>query len=146
MAKKNKVTLVGICAVLALALSSGAIIRQFATEKTTELASYKYSICALTAEGELDKEDKSAIVSDLLDVSKLESIEVAEDAEVSVYVYWYDEDGEFLTSEEVTETFTVSETAAKFRVAIKPLDDEDGEVSLLEKSAYAKPVTVTLKK
>ena len=146
MAKKNKVTLVGVGVILALALSSGALIRQFATEKTTELASYKYTIGIVTEDGELDKEDKSALVSDLLDASKLESIEIAEDAEVAVYVYWYDESEDLISIEEVTETPTVNEDAKKFRVAIKPLDDEDGKVSFLEKSGYAKAVTVTLKK
>ena len=146
MAKKNKVTLVGVGVILALVLSSGALIRQFATEKTTELASYKYTIGIVTEDGELDTEDKSALVSDLLDASKLEEIEIAEDAEVAVYVYWYDEDGELMSIEEVTETPTVADGAEKFRVAIKPLDDEDGKVSFLEKNGYAKAVTVTLKK
>lgn len=148
MAKQNvKNTLLTIGCVLALVLSSGALIRQFSTEKTKELQSYSYDIGAVTAEGNFDKEDKTSITSDKLKVKDLVSIEIDEDAEVTVSVHWYDEDGTLLKTDAVTDGTPVApEGAETFRVEIEPTDDEDGEVSIFEKGAYAKLVTVTLKK
>ena len=87
MAKKDwkTILLAGGC-VLALVLSSGALIRQVSSEKTKELQSYSYNIGAVTAEGNFDKEDKTSITSDKLKVKDLVSIEIEEDAEVSVSV------------------------------------------------------------
>lgn len=148
MAKKDwkTILLAGGCA-LALVLSSGALIRQVSSEKTKELQSYSYNIGAVTAEGNFDKEDKTSITSDKLKVKDLVSIEIEEDAEVSVSVHWYDEDGTLLKTDAVTDGTPVApEGAETFRVEIEPTDDEDGEVSIFEKGDYAKLVTVTLKK
>lgn len=148
MAKKNgKTILLSIGVGLALVMSSGALIRVFSNEKTKELATYSYNIGAVTTEGNIDKEDKSSITSDKLQVKALVSIEKEEDATVLVYVHWYNEDGDLLKTDEVTdETPEAPEGAETFRVEIEPTEDEDGEVSIFEKGDYAKMVTVTLKK
>ena len=149
MAKKIKIG-AGFAATLgaiAIVLSSGALIRQVSSEKTKELPSYSYSIGAVTNEGEFDKDDKSCITSEELEAKDLVSIEIAEDAEVKVFVHWYNEDGDWIQTSEVTdETPEVPEGAETFRVEIEPTDDKDGEVSAFEKGTYAKLVTVTLKK
>lgn len=148
MAKRNgKMVALSIGCVLALALSSGALIRQFATEETTELASYRYTIGAVAEDGGLDKEETKFITSDELKAKDLVSIEVDEEAELTVKVYWYDEDENLLRVDTVTDGTPVApEGAETFRVEIEPLDDEDGKVSVLEKGGYVKLVTVTLKK
>lgn len=148
MAKKDlKNILLTVGVVVALGLSSGALIRQATSEKTKELASYNYTIAAIDEEGKLDKDVKEFIVSDKLNVDDLVSIEIDEDANVNVTVYWYDADGVLLSSSEVAgETPEAPEDAESFRVSIQPYEDEDGEISALEKGGYAKLVTVTLKK
>ena len=148
MAKKDfKNILLTIGVVVALGLSSGALIRQATSEKTKELASYNYTIAAIDEEGKLDKAEKGFIVSDKLNVDDLVSIEVDEDASLTVTVYWYDADGVLLSSNEVAgETPEAPEDAETFRVCIEPFEDEDGEISAFEKGGYAKLVTVTLKK
>ena len=148
MAKKDlKSILLTVGVVLAIGLSSGALIRQVSKEKTKELASYSYTIGVVDEDGKLDKDEKGAITSEELQVKDLVSIEIDEDAEVMVTVHWYDEDGTLLSSAEVDgDTPTAPEGAETFRVEIEPTEDEDGEVSALEKGGYAKLVTVTLKK
>lgn len=148
MAKKNgKMIALTIAVVVALGLSSGALIRQISKEKTKELQASSYNIGAVTAEGTLDKEDKTSITSDKLKVKDLVSIEVDEESAVKVYLHWYDEDGAFLKTDEVTDnTFEAPDGAETFRIEIEPTDDEDGEVGLFEKGGYADLVTVTLNK
>lgn len=148
MAKKDwkTILLAGGCA-LALMLSSGALIRQVKSEKTTELSYYSYNIGTVTDEGKIDADVKTSITSDKLKVKKLDSIEIDEDAEVNVFVHWYDEDGTLLKTDAVTDGTPVApEGAETFRVEIEPTDDDDGKISTFEKSGYAKFVTVTLKK
>ena len=146
MAKKKMWLVTGL-ACLGIALGGGALIRQVSHEKTKELPSYSYSIGAVTNDGEFDKKDKQSITSEELKVNDLVSIELVEDAEVWVYVHWYDDDGDFISTSNATNgTPEAPEGAKTFRVEIEPTDDDDGEVSVFEKGGYAKQVTVTLKK
>ena len=149
MAKKAnwKTILIGTLAGLGVLLGGGSLIRQISNENTKELPSYSYTIGAVTDDGDFDKDDASSITSDKLKVKNLVSIEIEEDADVKVYVHWYNDDGDFLSSAEVTgETPEAPEGAESFRVEIVPTDDDDGEVGTFEKGTYANMVTVTLKK
>lgn len=149
MAKKAKwqTALIATLAGLGVLLGGGALARQISNEKTKELPTYSYTIGAVDEEGEIDTKDKSSITSDELKVADLVSIEIEEDAEVSVFIHWYNEDGDWMQSGEVTdEVPEAPEGAETFRVEIEPTDDDDGEVGALEKGTYAKMVTVTLKK
>ena len=148
MAKKNfKFWLIGLIAVAGLAVGSGSLARQFSKEKTKELSSSDYSIGAVTDAGTFDKEDKTSITSDEYKVKDLVSIEVDEGAPVNVYVHWYNEDDEFISSTEVTGgEIEAPEGAETFRAEIVPTEDEDGKITIFEKGGYADYVTVTLKK
>ena len=148
MAKKDvKFKLLAVLAGLGVLLGSGALIRQSASEKTKELPTYSYSIGAIDDEGKFDKKDKSSITSEEIKVKDLVSLEVKEDADVIVYVHYYNEEGEHLRSVEVVgEELEEVEGAETCRIEIVPTDDDDDEVSAFEKGTYAKLVTVTLKK
>lgn len=144
---KGKIWLVGLLAGLGVILGGGSLIRQVSKEETKELPSYNYTIGAVTDEGKLDDEDKTSITSGKLAVKDLVSIEIEEDADVKVFIHWYDEDNVHISSAEVTsETPSAPEGAKTFRVEIVPTDDEDGKITAFEKGDYAKVVTVTLKK
>ena len=146
MAKK-KMWFVTALACVGIALGGGALGRQLANEKTKELPTYSYTIGIVDEDGEIDKGEKTSIVSDELKVKDLVSIEIAEDAEVQVFIHWYNEDGDWMSKVQVTDGTPVAiEGAETFRVEIVPTEDEDGEVGVFEKGTYAKLVTVTLKK
>lgn len=146
MTQKGKTILATIAIVASLSLSAGALIRQASSEKTEELNSYNYTICAVTEEGNINKEEKTSLVSDKLNASDLVSIEVKEDADVAVYVLWYNEDGDLLKKDVVEgELPEAPEGADTVRVEIEP-EDDDGEISVFEKGGYAKLVTVTVTK
>ncbi len=145
--KKIKVTVATVLSVLAIVLSGGAIARQFSKEETKEVSSFSYTIGAVNEEGKIDKSDKSSITSDKFKAKDFSSVKIDEDANVTAFVYWYDEDGALLNTQEIDGELTqVQDGAETFRVSIEPNDDEDGEISAFEKSGYAKLVTVTLKK
>ena len=147
MAKKNgKMLWLTIGCVAALVLSGGSLIRQISKETTKEVSSYSYTIAGLDEDGKLDKENKGYIVSDKFNVDKLESIEVDEDADVTVFVVWYMEDGACETVKVTDGTPVPIEGAKSFRILIEATGDEDGEVSAFEKGGYVNQVKVTLKK
>ena len=140
-------TLATILSVIAIALSGGAIARQFSNEDTKEVSVFAYTVGALDEEGKIDKKDKSCMVTDKFDADDLVSIEIDEDADLTVSIAWFDEDGNFISASAVTsEKPTAPSGAKKFRVEIEATGDEDGEISMFEKTAYAKLVKVTLKK
>ena len=133
---------------LALILSAGGIIRQVTKEDTKELRNSAFSVAAVQEDGKLDSEATDSLTSDKQAVSKLVSVEKAEDAKAQVFVHWYDEDGVFISTVEVTdklEAEAAPEGADTFRVEVVP-EDEDGKISVFEKGDYLDLVKVTLKK
>lgn len=152
MAKKAKanwkVILVAGVAGLALVLSAGSIVRQVTREDTKELRNSAFSVAAVTEDGKLDSEATDSLTSDKQAVSKLVSVEKAEGAKAQVFVHYYDEDGVFISTVEVTdklEAESAHEGADTFRVEVVP-EDEDGKISVFEKGDYLDLVKVTLKK
>lgn len=133
---------------LALILSAGSIVRQVTKEDTKELRNSAFSVAAVTEDGKLDSEATDSLTSDKQAVSKLVSVEKAEDAKAQVFVHYYDEDGVFISTAEVTdklEAEAAPEGADTFRVEVVP-EDEDGKITVFEKGDYLDLVTVTLKK
>ena len=146
-AKANwKAIVIACVAGLALVLSAGSIVRQVTKEDTKELRNSAFSVAAVTEDGKLDSEATDSLTSDKQAVSKLVSVEKAEDAKAQVFVHWYDEDGVFLSTVEVTDKLEAApEGADTFRVEVVP-EDDDGKISVFEKVDYLELVKVTLKK
>ena len=100
-----------------------------------------------------DDEDYSGIhTSKFFTVSGIKCM-IAEDAEISYQINWYDEDKNFISVTTHTEDFnaltdadTIPEDAEFFKIEIHPNDDADGKVGTLEVSKYAKMLTVTYDK
>ena len=148
-AKANwKAILVAGVSGLALILSAGSIVRQVTKEDTKELRNSAFSVAAVTEDGKLDSEATDSLTSDKQALSKLVSVEKAEGAKAQVFVHYYDEDGVFISTAEVTdklEAESAPEGADTFRVEVVP-EDEDGKISIFEKGDYLDLVKVTLKK
>lgn len=151
MAKQKanlKVILIAGVSGLALILSAGSIVRQVTKEDTKELRNSAFSVAAVTEDGKLDSEATDSLTSDKQALSKLVSVEKAEGAKAQVFVHYYDEDGVFISTAEVTdklEAESAPEGADTFRVEVVP-EDEDGKISIFEKGDYLDLVKVTLKK
>ena len=151
MAKKvnSKGSIVAALAA-ALLMSGGALVRTFTSEKTKELAPAAYSIGAMTEDGAIDKESKSSLYTAKYDPEDLVSVEIKEDAKVTVKIYLYSDQGfdtaYTINPEEGLDRSLITTGTTGVRIVIEPTDDDDGEINFFEKAEYANLVTVTLNK
>ena len=99
--------------------------------------------------GAVDEDDQSAIAtSSFYNLDGLK-ITLEKDATVKYQVNYYDKDKAFLGVDTLekdfgeTELNTAKEMGAVYvKIEIVPMEDEDGVISALEKSAYVKQLTV----
>lgn len=116
--------------------------------ETTRLGAELYQIGGVAEDGTVDgSDDTSIVLRNAVTVDGLK-IELAEDAEVTYTLHFYDADGEYLSSSAAQTTDwngSVPGTADTVRVEITPTADDDG-VSLLELPGYAAQLTVTVNK
>lgn len=153
-AKTKKWLKVG-CMIIATVLTLGVVVTiasRCDSSKTKELGAFDYKIGALSdTDGKTVKDDKSGLVSkDIYDIDGL-TVELAKDADVKYQLNFYDKDKEWLSVSTYSEDFDADKVEALktigaeyARIEIIPLEDEDGEVGLFEKSSYIKQVTVTV--
>lgn len=144
--RKNRKLLIVVFVLIAV-LSVGLICTVCSLNrniKTRDIAWTEYSVGAFDESGKIVEDDKSSLITkDFITVEGMK-IELEEDAEITYKVFFYNEDQEFISSQE-GETEIV-EGAKYMRIQITPTADEDGEISLLEKSGYAKQLSVTVNK
>lgn len=122
-------------------------------EKTTDLGAAAYACYRLDdSTGAKNEDDKSGIsTTKYYEFGRLESITVEEDVDVKYYINVYDEDKKFVQVDEYTADLTDEELAAYesigaayFKIEIVDPNDDDDEISLLEKIGLSGKVTVTL--
>ena len=148
MANSNKRKITALFVLVALIVTAliGVIITLDRTITTETLASIDYKIGALDEDGKFDDSKASIVTKDFNTVDGL-TVEFNEDAEVTVKIFFYDEDEKFVSAtEELSSDYTFVETdgVKYFKVVITPTDDND--ITLFEKSGYAKQVTITINK
>ena len=107
------------------------------------------------ATGKVDSEDEDTLgiyTSQFFTVDGIKCV-IADEAEISYQINWYDEDKNFISVSNFTEDFnavtdadTIPEDAEFFKVEILPNDDADGKIGAFEVSKYAKMLTVTYDK
>lgn len=151
---KAKWLAVALAGVTLTAAVVGLSVKVSKQETTKELGASAYSIGLLDDETgkAFEEADKSGLATTkYYDVEGLK-VEVAKNATVKYQVNYYDEDKKFLAVQTLTEDFdsanmpSEASTAEYVKIEIIPTDDDDGEVSLLEKSGYVKQVSVTVAK
>ena len=128
----------------------GAVITLFVMldrqTTVTEIGAEQYIIGGLDDEGAAADVDTSIVTRNAFTVEGLE-VEVADEAEVTYELFFYDGEGRFISSTgEQTADFggSIPETADTAKIVIMPTADEDGKVSLTEVIGYASMVTVTI--
>ena len=114
---------------------------------TTEIGAEQYIIGGLDAEGAAVEGDTSIVTRDTFTTDGLK-VELADEAEVTYELYFYDADGEFVSKTAALSAdfdgSAIPENAASAKCVITPIADEDGKVSLTEVLNYAGQVTVTV--
>ena len=142
--------------ILALILAFGALLAIFAgvgnKSDTDSVGSLSYSIGTIdTSTGKSLDSKLSLYTKDKYSVDGLE-IKLADEPTVTDKVFFYDEDGEFVsaTAEQAGDFSSelVPETAASFRILITPLevDGEPVEVTFTNKGSYSRQLEVTYNK
>lgn len=113
----------------------------------TEIGAEQYMIGGLDDEGAAIEGDTSIVTRGTFTTDGLK-VEVADDAEVTYELYFYDADGEFVSKTAALSAdfdgSAIPENAASAKCVITPIADEDGKVSLTEVLNYAGQVTVTV--
>lgn len=154
MAKKKldwKVLGATLLAGLAVILSAGALVKANRAETTETLGATSFTVAVVEADGCVDEDGVSSIVSKMIKLDGLK-VELVEKSEVTYQLHWYDKGEDYISSTaELSVNFDVSSTVipdeAKYAIVeVTPVDDEDGEISFLEKFEYLDSITVTVNK
>ncbi len=145
-----KMVAVAVLSVVAVAMSAGTLARVLKNEETKEISSFAFEVGAVTAEGKVDEDADTAIVSELITLDGLK-IELDKEANVGYKLHYYDKEEKYLESTTTLSTkFVASDTvipenAEYVCVEVIPTSDSDG-VSFFEKFEYLKQITVTVNK
>ncbi len=138
--------------VLAIILAFGLIATLFVKldrqTTTTTIGGEAYSIGTLDETGEPTETNTSIYMRKSITTDGLKC-EIAEDAKIKYELFFYDKDGEFVSSTgDLTADWAgeVPEGAESVKVMITPTADEDGKVSIVEVLGYASQLTVTVNK
>ncbi len=138
--------------VLAIILAFGLIATLFVKldrqTTTTTIGGESYSIGTLDDTGAYAEGDTAIYMRKAITTDGLKC-ELAEGAKIKYELFFYDKDGEFVSSTgDLTADWAgeVPEGAESVKVMITPTADEDGKVSLVEVLGYASQLTVTVNK
>ena len=154
MRKNQKILVFTLIAVLftgllATVVAFNARIERVETERTVNAYEYRIGVLDDTSGKEPDEQESIGIFTkDYLLVEGLKC-ELAEDSKVEYSINFYTEDYKFISVVDYEGDFDGSEIpeGAKYaKIEIRPTADKDGKVTLLEKSDYAKMLTVTVSK
>ena len=156
MAKKSKKEIkkvAGIVAgVLAVVLVAGLFTTLFVKldrqTTTTRIGCEAYSIGTLDDTGEPTETNTAIYMRKSITTDGLKC-ELAEDAKIKYELFFYDKDGEFVSSTgDLTADWAgeIPVGAESVKVMITPTEDEDGKVSIVEVLGYADQLTVTVNK
>lgn len=130
-----------LAAIAAIVMLAVKLNRQTTVER---IGAEAYSIGALDEAGAESESEASIYTAKGFTVDGLK-VTVADKAEVTYVLYFYDAEGEFISAtESLSEDFdgTIPENAESAKIVVTPTADEDGKVSLTELFGYAGQVTV----
>lgn len=155
MSNKTKMTIIFVAIIALMAAVIGVGVKVSKIEKTKELGAMSYTIGTIDTTGKEAKSDY-ALRTAYLEAKKFNKITIAENADITYQVFYYNADKEFIgksnaLSADMTEipaTQTVNsatENVKYYRVVILVPDTKD-KVTLLNRGNYVKQLTVTVNK
>ena len=112
----------------------------------TRLGAEAYSVGTLDENGDAQTGDASIVTRQAFTVDGLK-VEIKDGATVMYTLYFYDEDGDFISKTSAQSKDydgVIPENADTAKIVITPTEDEDGKVTLAEIVGYAGQVTVTV--
>lgn len=115
---------------------------------TTTIGGEAYSIGLIDEKGDNADGNTAIYLRNAITTDGLK-IELADKAEITYQLFFYDKAGDFISaSEELTADFNgeIPEGAESVRIMITPTADDDGEVTFTEVLGYAAQLTVTVNK
>ena len=152
MTKQKKDTFKWIIVFVLIALIAGGTIFSVVTLRKNEtsktVSALSFEIGNLNESGGFNKNDTSTMVTK--NMLKLEDIEIIlpEDSGVVYKVFYFDEDGDFISSSEYLDTHEFkdepAEGATQVKIVVKPVSDP--EISFFEIPKYAKQITIKVSK
>lgn len=161
LTRKSKNIIAVLATLVALSLGIFAAVKINKIEKTKDLGLTSYSIGGISATDGKEETSEYALRTDFLEAAKFNKITLAEKADVTYQVFYYDVEKNFLgkTEEQSGELTEIAETWARlgdnsasttvnvkyFRVLVKIPENKD-KATLLNKNTYVKQITVTLDK
>ena len=141
--KLKNAVIVGLCGLVAVTTAGAAVA--FSKVDSYDLGKSSYQIASFV-DGEVDKGDKSSLLSNFVEVKGLE-VDVKEDSTANYIVHYFDESKEYISSTEklnIDYALEAPEDAVFARVEIVPTDDN--YISVFEKGEYVSQVKVSIAK
>jgi hypothetical protein len=139
-----------VTGIIIFVLAASTVALAFALNnavKTKTVSTFAYSVGSINEKGNIELTDGS-LYTDYMKADGLE-IEVAEDADVTYKVFFYEKDKTFISAtESLSDDFdntTIPEKAEYCRVMITPIND-DGIITASEKSEYSSELIITVKR
>ena len=135
---------VGIAAAGIVTVSAIAGV-SYASKDELKLNAGAYKVADVDEQGRV-YEAETAIVSKLIETKEVE-LKFDKDAEVTVFIHWYDKDEAFLSSTAgTTESGTVKAVENAEYLRIEIVHKTDTEISLMEKIEYSGMVDIIYQK
>lgn len=154
--RKTRSLLLTVIIAVLLVTTVVAFVKISKIEKTKDLGVTAFEIGMLNAEDGKEAKSDFAIRSSYQKADKFNKITLAEDADVTYQIFYFNADKKFIgksdalsaETTELTKTFTVSnatENVRYYRVVVIVPDTKD-EVTILNMGTYLKQITVTINK
>lgn len=134
--------LIGVAGIVTVSAVAGV---SYASKDELKLNAGAYKVADVDEQGRVYEAD-TAIVSKLIETKEVE-LKFDKDAEITVFIHWYDKDEAFLSSTAGTTesgTVTAVENAEYLRIEI--VHETDTEISFTEKIEYSGMVDVIYQK
>jgi hypothetical protein len=154
--RKTRSLLLTVIIAVLLVTTVVAFVKISKIEKTKDLGVTAFEIGMLNAEDGKEAKSDFALRSSYQKADKFNKITLAEDADVTYQIFYFNADKKFIgksnalsaETTELTKTFTVSgatENVRYYRVVVIVPDTKD-EVTILNMGTYLKQITVTVNK